>query len=70
MTARLHSLIQSELDKIPGRWRIEQGKRHKQILIDERLVAIIPHGHKMKEAPTRDLLNTRAEIRRFLGGRQ
>lgn len=70
MKVRLPPLVQNELDRIPGRWRIEQGKRHKRLVIDGHLIAVIPNKGVVREAPTRDVLNTRAQIRRFLGGRQ
>jgi len=64
---RLPAHITRELDRIPGRWRMDMGARHIHILIDDRLVAIWPKsgGHD----GGRGWLNTRAQIRRAIDGR-
>jgi hypothetical protein len=62
---RLPRIIQAELDRAPGRWRIAQGKKHKLILIDERLISILPQCGGV-EADQRGFLNIRAQIRRHL----
>jgi hypothetical protein len=62
---KLPRIIQDELDRAPGRWVIEDGKKHLHILIDGRLAAIWPKNGGTDRAP-RGSLNIRAQIRRHI----
>lgn len=60
---KLPKIIQKALDECGASWRLETRARHTAILIEERLVAIIPRGH-LSDSTQRGNLNVRAAIRR------
>jgi len=62
---RLPDIIEKELERAGDRWRIEQGGRHKHIVIDGQLVAILPNGG-CSDRTSRGTLNFRSQIRRHL----
>ena len=60
---RLPPIIRDELDGIA--WTIEPGRRHWQLRIAGRLVAILPHG-TVSEASPKAWLAIRSNIRRHM----
>ena len=64
---RIPRLIEEELARIPGRWKLEHGGGHAHILVDGRLAAILPLGGG-NEKDRRSMLNARAQIRRTAAG--
>jgi hypothetical protein len=60
--------LQALLDDSGLPWRIDNGKRHYKIIVDERLVGILPKGRDLhrKSHNARPHLNTLAQIRRII----
>jgi hypothetical protein len=56
--------IRNELDGLDWHW--ELGSKHWKLMVDGRLVAILPRGSAAKQTSDgRPLINVRAQIRRF-----
>jgi hypothetical protein len=70
MKLPLHPIILSELERCGRAWRLEHGTRHDRIFIDDAFVTIVPRGGHAggTKSSTRQLLNSRGHIRRFLRG--
>jgi hypothetical protein len=66
----LHPIVLNELERGGRAWRIEHGKRHDRIFIDDAFVTIVPRGGHSggTSSSTRQILNSRGHIRRFLRG--
>lgn len=45
-------------------WSIKLGKRHLKLMMDERLVGILPRGHSDRAVGVRSELNVISQIRR------
>lgn len=56
--------IQDELDRLPAPWRTEPGRRHIKIFVGDRLAGILPWGSHRESRHRRELMNTRAQLRR------
>lgn len=59
---RLHPKVREVLDEIGLPWSVEPGTKHDKLLVEGRVVTILPHGRTREVG--RDLLNQRAQIRR------
>lgn len=66
MRLKIPAEVRAELDKIPGRWTIEQGKRHLHIRVDGRLAGIMPHYSNGGQRQA--VLNVASQIRRAAKG--
>ena len=60
---RLPDIIQRELDRAPGRWAAEEGRKHIHIRVDGRLTAVFSKNGGW-DGP--GVYNIRASIRRAL----
>jgi hypothetical protein len=60
--------LQDLLDASGLPWRIDNGKRHYKIMVNERLVGILPKGRNLhrKSHNARPRQNTLAQIRRVI----
>lgn len=67
MTFRLPPLVQRELEPLGERWRLEPGAKHYKLLIDGHLITIFPRASVIRDSRDRVVLNTRAQIRRYVG---
>jgi len=56
--------IRRELDATGLAWRIEEGKRHIKVFMQERMIMVLPRGDKAQQTGDHKLKNDIAQIRR------
>lgn len=66
---QLNSSIRSALDSTGLPWKLIHGKRHRKIIVDGKMVGILPRKSKLSEAGCdRSMLNVISQIRRAARG--
>jgi hypothetical protein len=58
----MDQLILAALEECGVDWRIENGKKHRKLIVGRRLAGVLPHGHH-SEVDRRSVLNTVRQIR-------
>ena len=61
-TPRLPALLRRELEGTDWHW--ESGTKHWKLIVNGKMCGIFPRGYRSRVDESRDMYNTRAQVRR------